>query len=249
MTTTALHLRIYNATVGDVLDLALAQPHQVLLSTGSVALMAQFAAHGGIVDPLVGYCIAGGVEWAYLRGLASNAKAPTRWAAVLNWSAFAIVVLWGVLWVATKYEAIDPTAEGAAWWMALAHVVPVAWLSLCAAMTHSAAARAEVAERKAQEARALARQERQQQAADALALEAERKRQDLALWAEGQRLKIELSAVMPTEMSKLQNALMPAPEGINAKVLACPNCGTTLDSPAEFGAAKRWKHCKACKEA
>jgi hypothetical protein len=166
--TTTLPRRVWAATVGDLIDLALAQPHQVMLSTGSVAIMAQFAAHSGIVDPRVGYCIAIGIEWAYLRGLASAAKSPTRWAATLNWSAFAVVVLWGVLWVATVYGALPtrPTG-GAAFWLAVAHVVPIAWLSLCSAMCHQAgAARAareaeddrrwhRELERKAEERRAL----------------------------------------------------------------------------------------------
>lgn len=145
--TATLSRRLWAATVGDLLELALAQPHQAMLSTGSVAIMAQFAAHSGIVDPLVGYCIAIGVEWAYLRGLASASKAPTRWAAVLNWSAFGVVVLWGVLWVATVYGALPERPTGAAaFWLAVAHVVPVAWLSLCSAMCHQAGAAREARE-------------------------------------------------------------------------------------------------------
>jgi hypothetical protein len=145
--TLSLPRRIYAATVGDLVSLALAQPHQAMLSTGSVAIMAQFAAHSGIVDPLVGYCIAIGVEWAYLRGLASAAKVTTRWASVLNWSAFGVVVLWGVLWVATVYGALPEKPQGgAAFWLAVAHVVPVAWLSLCSAMCHQASASREARE-------------------------------------------------------------------------------------------------------
>lgn len=133
--------RLIDVVLLEPLDLVKAQPHQILLSTGSIALMGQFAGNSGVLDPLIGYLIAGGVEWAYLRGLASDSRAPTRWGDVLNWSAFFVVVLWGVLWVAQFTGAITPHQGG--WWMAAAHVVPIAWLSLCSAQTHRAAARAE----------------------------------------------------------------------------------------------------------
>jgi hypothetical protein len=60
MTATTTRRSLFEVFIGEPLALATAQPHQVLLSTGSVAIMAQFAAHSGIVDPLVGYCIAAG---------------------------------------------------------------------------------------------------------------------------------------------------------------------------------------------
>lgn len=127
--------------VGEPLALARDQPHQILISTGSVALMGQFAGSSGVVHPAVGYCIAIGVEWAYLRGLASDSRSPTRWGGVLNWSAFLIVVLWGVLWVAQFSRIIS--AESGGWLLAAAHVVPIAWLSLCSAQCHRAAKIAE----------------------------------------------------------------------------------------------------------
>lgn len=259
MTATVLPLRqrFYTAVIGDILDLTLAQPHQVLLSTGSVALMAQFAAHGGVVEPLVGYCIAGGVEWAYLRGLASNAKAPTGWATALNWSAFAIVVLWGVLWVALQYKAIhiEGVKGGWAWALAAAHVVPVAWLSLCAAMTHSAAVAAQAQEtaarRKAEAERELwqqqadaEREQRLRAARDAIELEAEKRRAELATWAEAQRVKAEMRGTMPAS----KNAANARPASINAAPQVCPKCGAELDRP-QWLAARRWGRCAACKDA
>lgn len=236
MTTAFLPLRqrAYQAIIGDILDLTLAQPHQVLLSTGSVALMAQFAAHGGVVDPLVGYCIAGGVEWAYLRGLASNAKAPTHWATALNWSAFAIVVLWGVLWVALQYGAIkiEGVTGAWAWALAAAHVVPVGWLSLCAAMTHSAAAGIEAREANAE------REWRRE-----LEREREKRLMDIETKAIARRTFREIDAA---PMPAASNARDARPASINADPV-CPKCGTSLDA-ARWRAARRWGHCATCKE-
>jgi len=48
------------------------------------------------------------------------------------------------------------------------------------------------------------------------------------------------------ECGKLNAAQMPILEGIKGIAYACPKCTREL-SPAQFGAAKRWGYCKACK--
>lgn len=169
MTATAQTRSFFDVVIGEPLELAKSQPHQILLSTGSVALMGQFAGSSQIVHPLVGYCIAIGVEWAYLRGLASDSRAQTRWGGILNWSAFAIVVLWGVLWCAQQFGAFVEADGGVL--LAAAHVVPVAWLSLCSAQCHRAALGAE-----------RRRETKLQAERDAMAIELERKEQELILW-------------------------------------------------------------------
>lgn len=133
--------------LGEPLELIKAQPHQLLISTASVALMGSFAGASGILDPMVGYLLAIGIEWAYFRGLASDSKAPTVWGSILNWSACGIVILWGMLWVGRFTGALVETEGG--WWLAAAHVIPIAWLSLCSAQTHRAAMVADVAQRRA----------------------------------------------------------------------------------------------------
>jgi len=182
LTTQTASRSLFAVVVGEPLSLAKDQPHQVLLSTGSVAIMAQFAAHGGIVHPAVGYCIAVGVEWAYLRGLASDSRAQSHWGAALNWSAFAIVVLWGVLWVATIYKAIpERPGGGLALALGAAHIVPIAWLALCSAMCHRTAVRAD-ALAAGQAAREHEVWEREQAEKD----------RELLRWKEAQRLKSEI---------------------------------------------------------
>lgn len=127
---------LFAVFLGEPIDLVKAQPHQLFISTASVALMGSFASSSGILDPAIGYLLAIGIEWAYFRGLASDSKAPTIWGAILNWSACIVVVLWGMLWVAELTHTITATAS---WWLAAAHVIPIAWLSLCSAQTHRAA--------------------------------------------------------------------------------------------------------------
>ena len=211
--------------------------------------MGQFAGSGGIVHPFVGYCIAVGVEWAYLRGLASDSKAPTIWGAILNWSAFAIVVLWGVLWVAQVTKVMPAHMEGVGGWLlSSAHIVPIAWLSLCSAMTHQAATTQEakdktvaLVEEQAIE-RATAEHRRvfdQEQAAE----DAKLKR-----WAEAQRVKSELrTADAGMQRASVQNAHSPLPNQENAQSKNCKKCGAALN-PKQYAAAQRWGHCPSCKE-
>ncbi len=193
MTTTAIEQEkpgFFAVFLGEPFELVKAQPHQALISTGSIALMGQFAGSSGIVDPMVGYCIAIGVEWAYFRGLASDAKAPTKWGTALNWSAFFIVVLWGMLWVAQKNGAIDE--RGGSWWLAAAHVIPIAWLSLCSAMTHRAAMVAEA--RATVEATKRAEEIAEAERLEQIEFDRQQREEDekLRRWAEAQRLKSEL---------------------------------------------------------
>lgn len=232
MTVTARNRSFFDVMIGEPLELAKSQPHQVLLSTGSIALMGQFAGTSQIVDPLVGYCIAVGVEWAYLRGLASDSRAQTRWGGILNWSAFGIVVLWGVLWCAQQFGVFDEAQGG--WWLAAAHVVPVAWLSLCSAQCHRAAMGAE---RK--------RDAQLQAERDALALDLARKEQDLVLWERAQEAKMRLKMQAPQASQKMRRDARP--ESMNASEKKCPKCGAELSHP-QWLAARRWGHCSNCKE-
>lgn len=229
MTIATQRSTLFDALIGEPLELALSQPHQILLSTGSVALMGSFASTSGIVDPLVGYLIAIGVEWAYLRGLASDSRAQTRWGGILNWSAFGIVVLWGVLWCAQKFGVYIEQDGG--WWLAAAHVVPVAWLSLCSAQCHRAA----MGEEK-RHARALQAQR------ETMALDLERKQQELALWEQAQEAKARLKAagMMPAKIGTV-----PQTKGRTAVCCKCQK-EVTWSTPSEAGTIKRWG-CEDCR--
>lgn len=258
-TATTTHKRtIIDAVLWEPLDLAKSQPHQIALSSASVALMGEFGSSSGILPRWVAYTLAIGVEWAYLKGLASDSRAPTRWGMALNWSAFGIVVLWGVLFVASMIGAIDLHARGlAGWLLAAAHVVPIAWLSLCSAMTHRAALLLQATEDRHRRDAEQARADRMQAERDALRLEADRKAAELASWEAGQRaqLAIELERKEATMRLKMQaqnarpNMRRDArPERTNADEKKCPKCGAELSQP-QWLAARRWGHCRNCKEA
>jgi hypothetical protein len=177
-----------------------------------VALMGEFGRSSEILDPVVAYTLAVGVEWAYLKGLASDSRAPTRWGTALNWSAFIVVVLWGVLFVASKVGAVDLHARGlGGFLLALAHVVPIAWLSLCSAMTHRAAMTLQASretqiedaarERQRQiEDAEQARQMRIREQQDALQLKSAQEAADLAAWEAAQRTKLALELERKTAL-------------------------------------------------
>lgn len=185
---------LFATFLGEPIALVRAQPHQLFISTASVALMGSFASSSGILDPSVGYLLAVGIEWAYFRGLASDSKCPTAWGVILNWSACLVVILWGMLWVAETTHTIEAASAG--WWLAAAHVVPIAWLSLCSAQTHRAAMVAEVGAQRAeadrvrreeQEERAYQRSLREQR--DLAALELERKYKEMKIQEEARTLR------------------------------------------------------------
>lgn len=231
-----------DVVIGEPLALAKSQPHQILLSTGSVALMGSFASASGIVDPLTGYLIAIGVEWAYLRGLASDSRAQTVWGGVLNWSAFGIVVLWGVLWCAQRFGVFSEADTAWGWWLAAAHVVPVAWLSLCSAQCHRAAMAAERRIETTRQAHADADARRFQAERDQLALDMERKQAELAIWEQAQAAKLRLKAagIMPKE-----HGTVPLGTG---KTAVCTRCQKEVawSTPSEAGTIKRWG-CADCR--
>lgn len=236
---------LWQVVIDEPLDLIKAQPHQFLLSTGSVALLGQFAGSSNIVDPLVGYLIAVGVEWAYLRGIASDSQRPTTWGALLNWSAFGIVVLWGILWCLKAFGVHPEQPTGnLAFGLAVAHVAPIAWLSLCSAMTHRAAMEAQHADRLAQAAADRERERQRQDELAALELEERRKTAEYERWAAAQRLKAELANAKPMPN---RGGIVPFVEG---KTATCPTCQTEVayTTASEAGTIRRWG-CSPCRAA
>jgi hypothetical protein len=173
MTTLAPRRTLYAAVIGDVLDLVRDQPHQVLISTASVAIVASEAAF--LVPQPYNVLMAVGAEWAYLRGIASSPKGSRGWVNALNWGALLLVVLYGMLWGARKFGGIPAELDGVlAWLLTAAHILPMAFLSLAAAMVHRSAVEAEAAEHAQAEAQARDRARRIEAERDAR--EAERQR-------------------------------------------------------------------------
>src|SRR6266542_578709 len=128
MTTTT-----FRAFVREPFDLALGQPHQLLISSASVEIVAAEAAT--IVPYPYNILLAVGAEWAYLRGLISGAGVRTRWAGALNVSAVALVVLYGSLWGFRGFHLIpDAPAPWAAVLLTIVHIGSIGAVTICSAI-------------------------------------------------------------------------------------------------------------------
>jgi hypothetical protein len=234
------------ALFDEPLALAKDQPHQIAMSTGTVAMMAGFAGSVGIVHPLVGLVIAIGVEWAWLRGMSSSNESTSGWTTTLNISAFILAGLWGVLWCAKLLKAFEPTDY--AWPLAVVHVVPVVWLSLCSAMCHQVKTQAEQREQRKLAAEHEQREterrnedrHREQALADqqnALHLEVQREQAKLAAWKDAQQFKANLSATQPTKINQKPGVAQPFVAG----QMGCKDCGSIVEfsTPSEKGVLAR----------
>lgn len=244
--TTSLRAALFD----EPLQIALDQPHQIAISAGSVAMMAGFAGSVGIVHPAIGLVIAIGIEWAWLRGVASDVARPSGWGVTLNASAFLLAATWGVLWCAKLLKAFEPTDYG--WLLAIIHVVPVVWLSLCSAMCHrikiqedykaAEIRRAEEAEtERARRAMELAAEQRRRDAEIALQIEDAQKRAELERWIDGKRA---LQAMKATQAGQPKRVTQPFTPG----QVGCKHCGSLVgfDTPSEKGVIVRLG-CAGCR--
>ena len=256
MTATIHKRNLLDAIVFEPIELIISQPHQALISSASVFLVAAEA--GMLIEWPYNVLLGIGAEWAYLRGLSSGQSVQTRWATALNWSAVALVVLYGSLWGLRKFHAIpeSPSVAGAVL-LTLIHICCIGAVTLCSAMVHSTMLRAErqAAEQKAAEQ--ADREKRIQDQRDEIDVEAARKAAELAAWEAGQRAalaietermraKMQLKMQAQNARPKMQRNALPAQPNADEKI--CPKCGAALEH-AQWLAARRWGHCNDCKEA
>lgn len=227
-------------------DLALGQPHQLLISSASVAIVAAEAAT--IVPYPYNILLAIGAEWAYLRGLISGEGIRTRWALALNVSAVLLVILYGSLWGFRGFHLIpDAPPPWAAVLLTIVHIGAIGAVTICSAMLHRAGMDAQAEIRRAVQGREQARQQRIQDERDALAIEMERKQHELALWQQAEETKARLKMQSADARMKMRRDARPA--RTNAEPQNCPNCGVFIPSRSAWLAARRWQHCPACKDA
>lgn len=241
----------FRAFVREPFDLALGQPHQLLISSASVAIVAVEAA--SIVPWPFNIALAIGAEWAYLRGLISGAGVKTRWAAALNWAAFLLVALYGALAGFRGFHLIpDKPDPWAAVVLTIIHIGAISAVTLCSAMLHRAgedakAAKLQIAaDREATQAaadRAYQAELQKRRDDQQLELEAQWKRTQLAIEAEKQRAELKMQA----QHARIKMRRDAHPVSINAAPQICPKCSAEL-SRAHWLAAQRWGHCSACKE-
>lgn len=195
----------YRLILGDILDLIASQPPQVLLSIGSITIVAAEAEK--MVPFPANIAIAIGAEWAYLRGIASSGKSDKGWTTALNWGALALVVLYGLLWGARKFGGIpqQPT-EVWAWMLTIVHIIPVAFVSFAAAMVHRSsviAVQTEIDQR--EQAAEQRRLEREQRELD-LEIEYQSRRRELDLWTQGQRAKVEIKQLSQVSQNSVTDS-------------------------------------------
>jgi hypothetical protein len=140
MTTFALRPRTFrDAMIREPIQLAISQPHQVLISSISVSLMAIFFASSGAVPAAAAWAGAVGVEYAYLKGLSDAAYTRSEWGMRLVWGAFAIIVIAGIsVLLRDAYHMpwmVSPPAPLAVL-LAVLHILPLAFIGLCSANLH-----------------------------------------------------------------------------------------------------------------
>lgn len=197
MTTTT-----FKSFVSEPFELALGQPHQMLISSASVAIVAVEAA--SIVPWPFNIALAVGAEWAYLRGLISGAGIKTRWAYALNISAVALVALYGLLAGFRGFHLIPDTPPwGVAVLLTVIHIGAISAVTLCSAMLHRAGEDAKRLSREKAAHEVAERDKRNQEAEDArnqawrdaqLQIEIEKQRQQALLQAEAERIKMRADA-------------------------------------------------------
>ena len=199
MTTTT-----FRSFVAEPFELAIGQPHQFLISSASVAIVAAEAAT--LIPWPWNIALAVGAEWAYLRGLISSAGIKTPWAARLNVSAVLLVVLYGSLWGFRSFHLIpDAPPPLVAALLTLIHIGAIGAVTFCSAMLHRAVSEDErvsrekvVAEEEDRNQRNQASEDARNQklrdARDALAIDMQRKDAELRLMEETARRKMQLAA-------------------------------------------------------
>lgn len=235
-------LRLYRATVAAPSRAALEHGNQALVTSAAAFMSAQFAMQHGILPGWIAWPLAAGLEWTYLKGLATAGTTRSRWGQALNVIAFVTSAVYGTLYTLGLYGVIPERPDPiTALLLAVAHVAPLGALSLCYGMLYRARKLDVLAQtvRREQEQAAIDAQIARERAA--LAIEMERKRAELALWEDAQAAKMRMRNATP---KMRRNA---HPERADAAPQTCPQCGAALER-AQWLASRRWGHCRQCKK-
>lgn len=244
-------------------DFALSQPHQLAISSASVAIVALEA--GTLIPWPFNILLAIGAEWAYLRGLISGAGIKTRWAAALNISAVMLVVLYGGLWGLRGFHLIpDAPPAWAAVVLTIIHIGAISAVTLCSAMLHRvgedtkalaiAAAKSqddqEAADERAYQADLQRQRDQQQLQIEAewkraqLQIDTERQQAQLSIERDRARAELRANARAPRNATK-KVGTVPLATG---KTALCCKCQKQVawSTPSEAGTIKRWG-CAECR--
>lgn len=203
---------------------------QFLVTTAAAFMSAMFNTQHDVLPWYIAWPLAFGFEAIYLSGLiAADRTVKSRWATAMTLAASLTSLIYGLLYVLGVYKVIPRQPEGwVAWGLALAHVLPMPLLSLCAArLYHASRAHVVAAERAEVEARArrnqeeedakvararqwrdaeVARQLRNQEEEDRLRIENAREEAKLARWKEQQATRAQLRPAVAQVAERNQTA-------------------------------------------
>lgn len=135
---------------------------QFIVTTGAAFMSAKFNTQHDVLPGLIAWPLAFGFEAIYLSGLvAADRLAKSRWIMGMVIAASLTSFVYGMLYVLGSYGVIPDKPDGwVAIGLALAHVLPMPVLSLCAAkLYHASRAQAVAAEQTAIEAEAKRKQD------------------------------------------------------------------------------------------
>jgi hypothetical protein len=207
---------------------------QFLVTTAAAFMSAMFNMQHDALPPWIAWPLAAGFEIIFLSGLiAADRLAKSRWIGALVIAASLTSFTYGMLYILGIYAVIPSKPEGwIAVGLALAHVLPMPVLTLCAArLYHASRARAVAMEQAAADAAAkrnqededskvararnwrdaeVARQLRNQEEEDRLRLENVRKDADLARWEREQATKAQHRATVAASRTRNPSATMTA---------------------------------------
>jgi hypothetical protein len=141
---------------------------QIIVTTGAAFMSAKFNTQHDVLPGVIAWPLAFGFEAIYLSGLvAADRLAKSRWIMGMVVAASLTSFIYGMLYVLGSYHVIPNRPEGAAaLGLALAHVLPMPVLSLCAAkLYHASRAHVVAAERAALDAEAKRKQDERDAAA------------------------------------------------------------------------------------
>lgn len=215
--------------VSEPLKAAWEHANQFFVTSAAAFMSAMFSMQHDVLPIWIAVPLAVGFEWTYLRGLATSDKArKTRWAGALNYSAMLTSIVYGILYVLGVYRIIpDHPDSTLAFWLAVAHVFPMALLSLCSANLRRVLKEDEVARNQAHLDETVARNRKLQDAEDELRLEMHRKEAELALWQKAQlakaQLKTEVAAYRERNQDATETATMSVPKTIYYEGIEYPS--------------------------
>jgi len=199
-------------TIAEPVKAAWEHANQFFVTSAAAFMSAAFSMQHDVLPWWIAVPLAIGFEWTYLRGLASADKVgKTLWAPALNWSAMATSIVYGVLFVLGHYHVIPVEPSGwTAFYLAIAHVIPMAVLSFCGANLRRVQKLEEVARNQKLVAVQDERNQREQDAATELRLEMQRKEAELALHMKVELAKAQLKSEVARNQTATSNGTAPA---------------------------------------